>query len=544
MPVGLAALVTVAGVAVRAPGHATTTLVSLLALIAVSVIAIAVTRPSGIRESARIGLPVLFVALAVALIPFAAEGRFGILGTGFNPDMQQHLLIADWLSDRQGPEPFFIPGGYPIGPHGLAVGLADGLGTSLVHAFDGLTIAIAPLIALTALGALRDRPGWARVLVAVLAAFAYLAAAFLAQGAFKETVMALFLVAFAVGLAGLARTPEGAPANATLRALPLVVLGVGTVYVYSFPGLAWLAGAAAFWVLFELARESGVEADRRAIALRAAAPIGLGLLLFAVLTAPEWSRMVEFADFRAFDPPGRGLGNLFDSLSPLEALGVWPTGDYRLDPGEGSVPAALYYLGAVLGAIGLGWGLSRWWVAGERAVPAALAAAAVVYAGAAAFGTPYTAAKGLAVAAPLVVLVGAGGLLVGDRGPGQVLAGPRGLLALALAVALAGASLLALSRAQVGPTKYTADLNALRPLVEGKTVLALVPPPLAAERGEEFVSWELRGSERTIRVAGGVSGGPPPEGFRFVVAKGPRTPFTGLREVVARGEWRLWERRE
>ena len=52
-------------------------------------------------EALRVGLPVALVALLAASLPFAVEGHFGILGTGFNPDMSQHLLSADRLAARR-----------------------------------------------------------------------------------------------------------------------------------------------------------------------------------------------------------------------------------------------------------------------------------------------------------------------------------------------------------------------------------------------------------------------------------------------------------
>ena len=76
--------------------------------------------------------------------------------------------------------------------------------------------------------------------------------------------------------------------------------------------------------------------------------------------------MVDFASFETFDPSGAGLGNLFNPISPLEALGIWPSGDFRLDPGDGAMPAAGYYLGGALALVALGYGLAWWLRRGER----------------------------------------------------------------------------------------------------------------------------------------------------------------------------------
>ena len=58
---------------------------------------------AGLGDAARVGLPVAALALLAASLPFLVEGRFGILGTGLNPDMSQHLFAADRLRTARGP---------------------------------------------------------------------------------------------------------------------------------------------------------------------------------------------------------------------------------------------------------------------------------------------------------------------------------------------------------------------------------------------------------------------------------------------------------
>ncbi len=107
------------------------------------------------------------LALLLASIPFIVNGRVGILGVGLvNDDMASHLLIADWLNTRVGETPGLIDGGYPVGPHALAAGLSEGLGTGLIEAFAGITLAIPVLAALVAFEALRDLRPLPRILAA------------------------------------------------------------------------------------------------------------------------------------------------------------------------------------------------------------------------------------------------------------------------------------------------------------------------------------------------------------------------------------------
>ena len=115
--------------------------------------------------------------------------------------------------------------------------------------------------------------------------------------------------------------------------------------------------------------------------------------------------MIDFHSFETFDPNGPGLGNLFGQVSPFEALGIWPSGDFRLAPGDGAVPALGYYLGAAFALVApRSTASSGCWRRRETAILAGLAAAALAYAAARVGGTPYTAAKAIEIAAPLVAL--------------------------------------------------------------------------------------------------------------------------------------------
>ncbi len=146
--------------------------------------------------------------------------------------------------------------------------------------------------------------------------------------------------------------------------------------------------------------------------------------------------MIDFHSFETFDPNGPGLGNLFGQISPFEALGIWPSGDFRLTPGAGAVPALGYYAGAAFATILLLYGVALCWRRRESAVLAGLAAAVLAYAAARIGGTPYTAAKAIEVGAPLAALV-------------IVLPLLRRPVAWLYLLAAAGCSLLALANAPV-----------------------------------------------------------------------------------------------
>jgi hypothetical protein len=514
-PVGLAALLVVAGIAIQLPGHATAAAIAIAALTGLSLVWLWLSGGAlGFIRSVGVAAPAALLALLGASLPFIAAGRVGILGVGLvNDDMAYHLLIADWLGSHEGPAPKLVRDGYPVGPHALVDGVGSILGSGLVETFAGLTLAIAVLLALVAAGALRDlRPG-ARAVCAALVALCYLGAAYLAQEAFKEPIESLFVIGFALLL----------PSVTTIRsAIPLGVIAAGTVYAYSFPGLAWLAGTAvAYAVLVALVRAGW---GRRRPTLRtsptfaanSAVNVGFGRrrvrvavlaagIVLVALVAPEIPRLVDFTHFRAFRTSNisGGLGNLRHQLSPLEALGVWPTSEFRLAASDSSHPIA-FYLGSLLAAAAFAVGLWRWLrspgsVREMRAqpdflvqrgveVPAALAAAVVIYLGALAFGTVYTSAKALAIAAPLVLLVSFGGLL----GLGRRVRSPAGALAALLAIAAAFSSFLVLRQAPIGPTDHHDELAVFRPLVAGKRVLFL--------GRDDFVQYDLLGSRPYVAV--------------------------------------------
>lgn len=499
--VGLALLCAICWGTVRLPGDgAISAVVALVATIAA--VAYLRGRLEFGAETLHIGWPVALGALLAASLPFAVEGHFGILGTGFNPDMSQHLLAADRLAEGQSSQ--LLNQGYPLGPHAIVVALNKGLGIGLVQGFSGLTVAVATLASLTALAAFRDLPAIPRTAGALLVALAYVVASYFAQGAFKETMQALFLLAFVLALRESDRDWRGLP----LRFVPAALIAVGSVYVYSFAGLIWLGGAAVLWALIR--RPSPRE-------------IGLASVVFLVLALPELGRMLDFHSFETFDPHGPGLGNLFGQVSPFEALGIWPSGDFRLAPGDGAVPAAGYYIGVAFALALFLYGLAALWRRREAAILAGVGAAALAYLAARVGGTPYTAAKAVEIASPLVALT----ILLPLLSQACRFSGPignksdtrrRASIAAMLLVAAAGVcSLLALANAPVGPTSYSSKLSEYRKAVgEGPTLVLASPTLLEEEHGEPFLAWEMRGG----RVCINSSDDPKvPPGVRFVVSE-------------------------
>ena len=470
-PVGLAVLLVAAGAAAGLGARGTVLAIVLAVLVLAGVVALAVGGVRGGVPGPAAGAAA--ISALFAAIPFIAAGTVGILGVGLvNDDMASHLLLADWIADGFRPEPVLIDQGYPLGPHAMVAGLGTLLGASSIDVFAGLVLAIPALTALVAYEALDGLATGPRVGAAALVSLPYLAAAYLAQEAFKEPIMALFVLTFALLLAR---------AEDWRDAIPLGLLAAGVTYVYSFPGLAWLAGVAIVWGLWRIATGA---ADRRAAVFAAA----VGAAVLIVLSLPELGRLLDFADFRALHPDRAnegGLGNLPGQLSPLEALGIWPTSEFRLSAAASSLPAAVFYVGGAFALVCLALALPRWIRRHGAAIPAALGAAIVLYVFARALGTVYTSAKALAIAAPLVSLIILGGLLGSARRP-------LVLLGSAFAVIAALCSFLILRQAPVAPSDHADELAQIRPLVEGEKLLFL--------GRDNFVLYELRGSKPFTHV--------------------------------------------
>jgi hypothetical protein len=522
--VGLAMLCAICWATVRMPGNGLVSAIVVLVLV-VAAAAYLRGRAEGGGEALRAGAPVAIGALLAASLPFAVEGHFGILGTGFNPDMSQHLLATDRLAHSESSQ--LLVQGYPLGPHAVVVALNKGLGIGIVQGFSGLTIAAAILAPLTAIAAFADQPPVRRTAAALLIGLPYLVASYFAQGAFKEVIQALFVLAFVLALRESTRTWQDLP----LRFVPAALIAIGSVYTYSFPGLIWLGAIFILWAAAEWARSKSASpaALTGPAGLRA---MSLAAVVLLIGTLPELGRMIDFKQFETFDPNGPGLGNLFGQLSPFTALGVWFSGDFRVAPGSGAVPAFAYFAGAAFASLLLVYGLIRCWRRRETTILAGVLAVALLYTAARIGGTPYTSAKALEIAAPLATLA----IVL------PLLRRPVTLLYLAAAGVC---SLLAFANAPIGPTSYSPALTGLRPLLASGSTLVLAPDSLLAdEQGERYIAWELRGGRVCIEPES-AAGGVPPTGIRYFVtsSSSARPPFSHLTLRRRTGPYAVWERR-
>jgi hypothetical protein len=527
--VGFGAVLTATGLVARAPGHGTSsTLALVLLILAAAVVLWRGVRPwdghTGPRTNAeagfspwREGLPVAVVVLVALSIPFAVSGRWGLLGVGFNNDLGLHLAWAEWLRSGFGPAP---DPGYPLGPHGLAVATAVVPGINLAQAFLGEIVAIGVMTGLTALGALRGMTPARRTIAAALIALPYLAASYFAQAAFKELAEALLVLAFAIWLTNVKEvqtdlSPDTGDKGAwsiwprLSFALPPLALAGGIFFSYSFAGVAWPVVTLALWSL--------TLAEVRA-ALR---PRSLLRFLLRPLTLVALLVLVGIALAVTVGPFGFGSSfskvagsNTYGPVSPIEALGIWPAANYRLDAAGGAHLPGLAGAIAVLALlVGIAWWINR----REPTIPIALGAGALLYLASLPTSGDYSQAKALIIIAPLAMLVAIRPLLtefprLGRRrddpsnlpsrrddqsNPARQIGPSAGVVRIgwaALAVVfVAGAvysSFLALRDAPVGPPGHGAELKAFLPIVHGQPVL------YAGQ--DRYAAYELLGADTHV----------------------------------------------
>jgi hypothetical protein len=475
--VGLSVLILLSTVAIRLPGHANTSTVLFVLVVVASLVFLVVRREAILGPAVGIGIPVALVTVLLASLPFIANGHIGIPGVGLNNDMAMHLVDTDYLLDPTGPQPQSIVNGYPIGPHSLVATVTNLLGAEPLEGWLGLLVIAPALTAITSLGALPEMHGGRRILAAALIALAYLTASVLGIAGFKELIAGMFLIAFAIGLRELKRTPDGRVA--VLIGLALITAAM--VPVYTLPGVAWLGLIAAIWIAAHLLRiraQSGREGVRRVVreSMRIVIP---AVILLVVVGLIELPKILDFLR-------SGSIGNVADTnsklryvVSPFETLGIWPSGNWLLGTHDFSHDW-LYWLFGLIGLAGLGYGLFWWIRQGSYAVPAAVASGLVVYLLTKYFenGGLYILAKASVVPASVVMLLAVVALITPGGGP------VKRVFAAVFIVLAAYSSFLALRDTIVASTNRLEQMAQFRGAVAGQTVLALT--------SDRFTDYALR----------------------------------------------------
>jgi hypothetical protein len=494
---GLAVLVVI-GLAAQLPGRGVTASVLAAAAVAASVAVLVLRqpeRPPGVAS----WMPIVGLTVLMASVPFAAGGGFDLMGTYVNNDIAFHLYNAEWLRTHEGVAPPQVAGGYPLGPHGSVVALSTLTGAGLPEAWTALLIAAPVVTALASLSVI-GRLDWPlRTLGSLLVGLSYLGASFYVQSAFKETLMAVFVLGFALALREAAGEGGAARRNGTAGGTWLPRAGIApaafafaALATYSLPGLAWAAGTLALWVAIRWGRAQW-EARRSAAGAaafskrRVALSLAVAIALLGALGYVAWDRSAGFIGGRHLAGSG-AVGNLFEPIPPTQALGLWLSSDYRLVEVSTLGKGGVFTLAlAVLGTVALVLGVMRLAQRRELAVLSALAASAGAWAVASPSLGPYVASKSLAIIAPLVMLAAIVGIAP-ERAESERAWIARTLVAVAFVAIALGSSYVALSGARLDRDDHEEQLGEFRDEVEGARVLFL--------GSDELATWALRGAEQ------------------------------------------------
>jgi hypothetical protein len=470
---GLAVLIVAADIAIRLPGTAVTAVVVVVLLLAAAGVIVIRSHPARPPLASVIVLP---LAALGAAIPFIANGRSGLLGVSLDNDTEAHLIYAQALSSSATRRIYGVPTGYPLGPHSLAATISTGLGLRMDYAFTGLLIAGVIVTALVASEALRSAAVWRRVVTGLVAALFYLVAAYYAEAAFKEQLLALLLLAFVLHLEEVAGNWPSRDRYRWRALIPGPVLIAAGVYVYSYLAIGWFALTLAIWFAAELVfsrarlrliRDTGKQ-------LLVPGLVGVGVLI--ILLAPNAGRVLSFFTQVGVSPSGSGAiptsntGNLPSPLSPYEALGIWTSADFRFVPGNVFHAGELGAFALAVLVLGIAWSAAR----REFLLPAAVLACALIYWRASHGQSSYVSAKALVIAGPVVAVTGMRGLLGPiAAGTGAWLRGSRLAAAVAFSALALYSSYDALRNEPVWPAQSTNELLTLARLTRGQSVLFL-----------------------------------------------------------------------
>jgi hypothetical protein len=449
-PAGLAVVIALSGftTAFDTTADLTTPLVCLLGAAGLVLLA---RGPSRLADGWALGAAAgVYVAFA---LPVVASGQATFAGYIKLDDTATWLAISDHVlehgrnlsglapSSYEATLSSYVGNGYPLGSF-VPLAIAHSLiGQDTAWLFQPLMAFYGAMIALTlyAVAAPMVRSGRSRALVAFIASQPALLFGYSLWGGLKEIAIAWLIALVAVLLAGTVRA-------AGPRALLLPAVAVAALLtVASAAAGVWIL-APAFVTLAIWARGPGLRiVMRRGLALVA---------LTALLAAPALLLAGSFlSDGGVHTLTGdTELGNLAEPLEPIQALGVWPAGDFRFDPESKPVTYVLVGLVALSAAAAvLAACRRRAW-----ALVLFVAGAAAGCGGIAAFGSPWVDAKAFAVASPAPVLAGMVGAVLAWNG-GRRVAGA--LLAVAIAGGVVWSNALAYGEVNLAPRERLAELE-------------------------------------------------------------------------------------
>jgi hypothetical protein len=410
LPAGLA-LVVVLGLFTTALTQTAFLTIPVVLGVAVAGCVLAVGRPLGRDPAAGV---VAFATYLVYAAPVVLTGQATFTGyvklddtasfLGFTDQIMTHGRNLSTLlpSTFQQLQRLNIGEGYPVGTF-VPLGIGSRLvGSDPAWTYQPLMAFFAVALALALFELLRSivESAWLRTVLALVAGQAALLYAYALWGGIKEVAAAAF-----IGLTA-AVVPVRDAELVRLRAfVPFAVGAAAIIGVLSVTGALWVA-LVAVPALVLLARS----------VRRSWRPAAIGLAVTALLAIPSLVVAHQFLHYANSNLLTRSqrFGNLIRALRFPQIFGIWPTGDFRVDPGDYTATALLIgvaCVGIVIGTVAAV--RRRAWRLPAAAFGCAIGAVILQHA-----SSPWLAAKALASASPFVVLLalaGAGALVQSRR---------------------------------------------------------------------------------------------------------------------------------
>lgn len=348
----------------------------------------------------------------------------------------------------------YFGAGYPMGSQ-VAVGAVRPLtGLDVAWVYQPYLAFIAASLALT-LYALTERliaSRWLRGAVAFVAAQPALVVAYSLQGSVKEIATAWLVPLLVATL-----IPFLAGRGSPRAAIPFAVASAAAIAAIGPAAAPWLAPVALVAVGVAIARRS----SWRQVLEQAGAYVAIVL----VLSVPTLLELGRFADVsQSVITASEEFGNLLAPLRPLQAVGVWLTGDYRLTPantffGLDALTLTWVLIGVALAsaAIGVAWALARFKDAWLPLLYVGVSLIALLYV--LRIGSPWADGKALMIASPALLLAAALGpaaLLAGRNREGRLAAL---LVGGAISIGVLGSNALAYHGASLAPHDRLEELR-------------------------------------------------------------------------------------
>jgi hypothetical protein len=455
-------------------------------------------RPEPLATAVGLGV------FAVCAAPVVLTGNATFLGYFVNNDPAFHFALADQFLTRGqdlGGLPYsayvaslhtYMDTSYPVGAD-VALGAVRPLvGQDLAWIFQPYLAVILALGGMAIYELLRDvvRSRPLRAVCAFIAAQPGLVYAFYLEGSIKEIASTLVItVTVAVVFATFRRRPG-------LRgAFPLLVTAVAGLDVLSVAIVPWIALPLAVYVAVAAwrARYAIWRMPRARLALSAAASV----VVVAPLAGPFISRASTFLATvtgvlgKGTSTAAAQLGNLPGPLTKWQAIGIWPTGDFRFRVATHErVIYALLGVAIASALLGTAWMLRRRAVAPLLLLVSGAIAAVYLYTR----GSPYADSKVLMLVSVVV-------LLTAMIGPVALQQSGRRIEGWVLAAVLAGGVLwtnaLQYNFASVAPRDRFAELAAIGTRFSGQG-------PTLYNQSDEFAIHFLRSDEPDDPATGAV----------------------------------------